>query len=777
MTIDILFRKNLRQIISILIAIFFTSVSIASNATEAINNRIIIKFKDTQAMVSADSTVKATELTVSQMAGNDLKYLRSLAIGAQLYQLSSGQDESEITATLDRLNQDPSVEYAEMDRRMYHMSMPNDPRYSEQWHYFESIAGINLHAAWDVTQGEGSVVAVIDTGFTDHSDLTSNMLLGYDMISDPDTAQDGDGRDNDAHDNGDWQPPLTCPTDPASRNSSWHGTHVAGTIAAVTNNGIGVAGVAYKAKILPVRVLGRCGGSVSDIADAIIWSAGGAVNGVPANDHPAQVLNLSLGGGGACGSTFQDAIDTARSLGATIIVAAGNDNEDAADSSPANCTGVVTVAAVDREGNRAVYSNYGNSVDVAAPGGETNIAGNGVLSTLNSGTQEPGNESYAFYQGTSMATPHVAGIAALLYAVDPDITPDEVESTLVNNTRPFPGSCSLCGSGIVDASAAINAASVGVTPNDNSLENGVARVDLSASVEEELLFTLEVPANASNLQFRTTGSNGDADLYVKFGSSPTTQDNDCKSTSSTSNEICSIANTQAGTYYVVVRAYRNFSELRLTGSFDIAPLNSDDGLLENGVSRPNLSANAEEELLFTLEVPSNASNLRFQTTGNNGDADLYVKFGSSPTIQDSDCKSDSSTSNEICSISNVQAGTYYVLVHAYSSFNGLSLTASYSENFSEGDLYGSEGSFVNYTLQIGTGKSSLAVQLSGGAGDSDLYLRHGNAPTLSISDCNSRNPRNYEVCTIANPESGTWYLGIYGYSDYSGVDLDVQVNP
>ncbi|MBT8143129.1 MAG: S8 family serine peptidase, partial [Gammaproteobacteria bacterium] len=155
-------------------------------------------------------------------------------------------------------------------------------------------------------------------------------------------------------------------------------------------------------------------------------------------------------------STTQSAINSARANGATVIVAAGNSNANAANYNPASCDGVITVASVDRGGNRAYYSNYGSVVDVAAPGGETATQANGVLSTLNSGSQGPGSDNYAFYQGTSMATPHVAGAAALLYEADPSATPDDIEAALVNSARAFPGSCSQCGSGIVDADAAID---------------------------------------------------------------------------------------------------------------------------------------------------------------------------------------------------------------------------------------------------------------------------------------------------------------------------------
>jgi serine protease len=209
-----------------------------------------------------------------------------------------------------------------------------------------------------------------------------------------------------------------------------------------------------------VRALGTCGGYTSDIADGIVWASGGTVFGAPFNANPARVINMSLGGSGACDSTTQSAIDGARSRGTVVVVASGNSNTDASGFSPANCAGVVSVASVDRNGSKAYYSNFGASVDVAAPGGDvtTGDGSNGVLSTLNSGTTTPGSDIYAYYQGTSMASPHVAGVAALMLAANGGLSADDVEAQLKSTARGFPGTCSSCGTGIVDANAAVDAA-------------------------------------------------------------------------------------------------------------------------------------------------------------------------------------------------------------------------------------------------------------------------------------------------------------------------------
>ncbi len=437
-----------------------------ANANSAeFNNRIIVKFSDHQ---QRSSVIETAALSL----GAELDEVRTLATGGEVFVAKNIDSVQARDALIKALAASPGVEYAELDAILKPLATPNDTRYNEQWHYFEATAGLNLPPAWDTHTGAGTVVAVIDTGYLPHTDLDSKIVGGYDFIGDTFVANDGDGRDSDASDPGDWVAYNECGGGNPASDSSWHGTHVAGTVAAESNNGQGVAGVAWDASILPVRVLGKCGGYTSDIADGIIWASGGSVSGVPANANPAQVLNLSLGGGGSCASTTQSAIDTARANGATVVVAAGNSNANAANYTPASCNGVVTVASVDRGGNRAYYSNYGSVVDVAAPGGETATQANGVLSTLNTGTTTPASDSYAFYQGTSMAAPHVAGAAALLYEADPTATPDEIEAALVNSARAFPGSCSQCGSGIVDADAAIDALLGGGGPPPASCPSG-----------------------------------------------------------------------------------------------------------------------------------------------------------------------------------------------------------------------------------------------------------------------------------------------------------------
>ena len=414
---------------------------------------------------------KAQQLAAGR--GMQMRLVRQAGSGAHVLKLNRRLSVAEMRAFGEQLRQaDSSIEYVEPDRRMHVMFVPNDSSYASQWDLGNTGSGIRAPAAWDLATGTGVVVAVIDTGIRPHADLSGQTVAGYDMIIDTAVSNDGTARDGDPSDPGDWTAAGECGTGSTASNSSWHGTHVAGTIAAKTNNSAGIAGIAFNAKVQAVRALGKCGGYTSDIADGIIWASGGTVSGVPANATPAKVINMSLGGAGACDTTTQNAINGARARGTSVIVAAGNENQNASNSSPANCAGVVTVAAVDRNGARAYYSNYGANVTLAAPGGDTrSSASNGILSTLNAGTTSPGADSYAYYQGTSMATPHVAGVAALLYSAKPSATPDEIKTALTSSSRAFTGTCSQCGAGMLDAEAAVRAITGGTLPSASEIES------------------------------------------------------------------------------------------------------------------------------------------------------------------------------------------------------------------------------------------------------------------------------------------------------------------
>lgn len=430
-------------------------------------SQFIVQFKAGPAGADPASRAKAWGRSAKAL-GISPREVRTLATGASLIATDRPLDEADSKAFMTDIAASGAVEYVEPDALMKAPLAPNDPRYSEQWD-FTGANGMRVPGAWDTSTGSGVVVAVLDTGITSHPDLDANMLPGYDFVADATAARDGGGRDPNPQDEGDWYAAGECGSSQAA-GSSWHGTHVAGTIAAVTGNATGVAGVAPDAKVLPVRVLGKCGGMLSDIADAIVWASGGPVQGAPANPTPARVINMSLGGGGTCGSTYQNAINAAVGRGTTVVVAAGNESQDASASRPANCSNVVAVAASTPGGTLSYYSNYGSTVDLTAPGGDVRVAGGGILSTLNTGTTTPAAPRYASYQGTSMAAPHIAGLAALMASARPSMLPAEVESTLKQGTRPMPGGCSLgCGAGLSDAAATMGLLSDAVPPPPGNL--------------------------------------------------------------------------------------------------------------------------------------------------------------------------------------------------------------------------------------------------------------------------------------------------------------------
>ncbi|GAB3536218.1 hypothetical protein GCM10027403_16220 [Arthrobacter tecti] len=427
-------------------------------------NKFIVTYKASAANANAKGRANAWGLAAKEQ-GVSVKEVRTLATGATLISSSKPLAGEDAKNFMKDLVASGTVESVEPDIMLKPLLEPNDTRYNEQWD-FTGQNGMRTPGAWDTSTGGGAVVAVIDTGITSHSDLNGNILPGYDFVSDASAARDGNGRDANAQDEGDWYGAGECGQGSAGR-SSWHGTHVAGTVAAVTNNAKGVAGVAPDAKVVPVRVLAKCGGSLSDISDAIIWSSGGTVPGVPANANPADVINMSLGGGGSCSSSMQSAINGAVSRGTSVVVAAGNSNVDVSGSLPANCNSVIAVAASNINGGRSYYSNYGSLIDVTAPGGDTRSgAAGGILSTLNAGSTTPAGESYASYQGTSMAAPHIAGLAALMVGAKSDITPAQVEATLKDGARTLPGGCSGgCGAGLADAAATLALLGGGTDPD------------------------------------------------------------------------------------------------------------------------------------------------------------------------------------------------------------------------------------------------------------------------------------------------------------------------
>lgn len=372
---------------------------------------------------------------------------------------------------------DPDVEYAVVNGRRHAVAAPNDPLYAAaakgvrplgpdvgQWYLRapagEAVAAIDIETAWARTTGSASVVvAVLDTGVRfDHPDLgrTSSggpLLPGYDFVSDTVVANDGDGRDADPSDPGDWVTSAEALSTTfggcGASNSSWHGTGTASLVAAAANNGIGMAGTAPGVRVLPLRVLGKCYGDDADIIAAMRWAAGLAVPGVPNNPNPAKVLNLSLGGDGACGAAYQSAVDDVLATGAVVVAAAGN-SAGLAVGAPANCKGVISVLGLRHVGTKVGFSDLGPEITIGAPGGNCVTIGAGdpcqypILAASNAGALTPGaaswTDSYHASVGTSFAAPLVAGTVALMVSLNPGLTPAQVTQTLQSTARPFPSS-------------------------------------------------------------------------------------------------------------------------------------------------------------------------------------------------------------------------------------------------------------------------------------------------------------------------------------------------
>ncbi len=401
--------------------------------------------------------------------------------------LPPGSDAAATDRIARRLRLHPDVADVMPNERLHRAAVqPTDPLFPQQWHLQTPAAhagAINATTGWARSTGATAqvTVAVVDTGVRfDHPDLSGKVLAGYDFVSEVDYANDGNGRDADASDPGDWVTASDASTavfqgcDP--EDSSWHGTAIAGVIAAGANNGLGGVGVHWGAQVLPVRVAGKCGAVLSDLLDGVRWAAGLPVAGAPVNTHPAKVINLSYGGDGACNTAYQSAIDDLSAVGALLVVAAGN--AGAPVTRPADCRGVLAVTAVRGDGAKASYGSYGPTVGLAAPGG-TGFGGadDGIYTTLNDGRRGPTTSSYGPMVGTSFSAPLASGVGALVLSVQPNLSGSALSSLLVTHVRPHThlanlascsaqswsqGACNCttqtCGTGLLDMDLALAAA-------------------------------------------------------------------------------------------------------------------------------------------------------------------------------------------------------------------------------------------------------------------------------------------------------------------------------
>ena len=375
---------------------------------------------------------------VSEELNVDVKFLRNTSTDDAVIQTSKSLNKYQAKEFMEKVASDPDVASVEPDYINHPAYLQdvtfqyNDPQYSKQWNLTNPTTGVQNTGNARLRRGATVKVAVLDTGYVPHPDLVTGMANGYDFISDPLSARDGDGRDPNPRDEGDYAPYNLCKDQANAHTSTWHGTSVAGIIGARGGNGMGIVGTADLARVQPVRVLGRCGGRTSDIADAIIWAAGGHVDGVPDNTYPAKIINMSLGTVSRCPAAYQRAIDIARSKGAIVVAAAGNGNTEASKYAPANCRGVITVGATTKAGTRASFSNYGTRVNISAPGED-------ILTLSMNSLNRPDYTkfSYDYESGTSMAAPHVSALLAQQLVNGTSITTKQVEEafTLAGGNR------------------------------------------------------------------------------------------------------------------------------------------------------------------------------------------------------------------------------------------------------------------------------------------------------------------------------------------------------
>ncbi|HKT72615.1 MAG TPA: S8 family serine peptidase [Steroidobacteraceae bacterium] len=490
------------------------------SASAAVEQRVIVMMRGASASGSSQDRLTA----LAARAGIKLNKSRHLLGNMHALHVQPVNGES-ITATIARLRADPNVQFAEVDHWRYPHAVPNDPGYSGQWYLqntklsnggYMTVSAVDAEEAWDTSTGgstlgatagdSGVVIADLDTGVRfEHPDLQwagagGRLLPGYDFISDKTIANDGDGRDADPSDPGDWvsaadaqQAPFKgadcIPAGKDHLDSSWHGTRTAGILGALTNSGTGTSGITWSGWILPVRVLGKCGGYDDDIMAGMLWAAGVHQDGVPDNPYPARIENMSLGSSGnACSAAYAKVAKTLTDLGVLVVVSAGN--ESGPVDEPANCTGFAAVAGLRQAGTKVGYSSFGPEVALSAPAGNCiNLSGACLFSidtTVNDGTTVPGSNVYTdklniTNVGTSFSAPIVSGIAGLMLAVNGNLNSAQLISRLQEGAKkPFPTvsdtgtpavcdnnnptdnecSCTVttCGAGMANAKGAVTAA-------------------------------------------------------------------------------------------------------------------------------------------------------------------------------------------------------------------------------------------------------------------------------------------------------------------------------
>ncbi|KGJ90250.1 S8 family serine peptidase [Thalassotalea sp. ND16A] len=729
-------------------------------------DRLIVKFKDKH-------QGKSIPPGLAKKAGLALKHEKILKNGHHIISFGQQKNMKDVKALINKLKNHKSIEFIEPDHKRFLMAQ-NQP-----W-------GISNTQSDLLSDNDASnmTVCIIDSGYQqDNPDLSANNATG--------TNNSGTGN---------WY-----------QNGGSHGTHVAGTIAAV-NNSEGVVGIMPNTNVNLhiVKVFNESGwGYTGELVDAVDTCV----------NNGAQVINMSLGGAGSS-NTEKNALQAAADAGILLVAASGNDGNSTM-SYPASYDAVMAVGAVDQNGQHAEFSQYTSQVEIAAPGEAilSTVAGDGRLGYITIGGTTYGNDEVVpqtryVQSGSNYVVTNVNGSASGVLAsctisgssyscsnVAGNICLAERNDNQVGSNYPEINPAKAC----TDAGAAgVIVYSDSARPGlqnpflvDGSSDVNVPTVSINRSLAQQLLSQLgsnvELTVNDgqnyayyNGTSMATPHVTGVAALA--WSNNPSCTADDVRSALKSTAIDLETAGRDDKTGFGLAQA-KAASDLLAAGCGTTTPPPTGGNVLENGVAKTNLTANSSEELSFTIEVPAGSTDLSFDMSGGTGDADLYVKFGSAPTSSSYDCRPYQSGNSESCPINNVQTGTYYVNVIAYSTFSGVSLTANYTESSTGGtggatggsatvsDISVARRAWQYYTIDVPAGMATLDFTMSGGTGDADMYIKQGAQPSSSSYDCRPYESGNNEFCSFNNPAATTWHIGIYGYRAASGVNLDVSYNP